>query len=194
MQCVPVYVGTVQENAVLDLVWCYKRRGDSEQDLWRYWLPERCIKQWCDKPTADVASARSVGWGSNEALTLLYLIPWPSALICSNTSFRYILDSHHWLDCPFTADNCVLPLLFLRSVSIMSGCPVINIRSCHQDMKLSWAGPMAYQPHTGFHYSKLLIRLSYYGSFHNITGMDLCGSGYRRMSNLYPVVSVNVLS
>jgi len=25
-----------------------------------------------------VASARSVGWGSNEAVSLLYLIPWPS--------------------------------------------------------------------------------------------------------------------
>jgi hypothetical protein len=30
-----------------------------------------------------VASARSVGSGSNEALTLLYLVPWPSALVYS---------------------------------------------------------------------------------------------------------------
>jgi len=27
-----------------------------------------------------VASARSVGWGSNKAVTLLYLVPWPSSL------------------------------------------------------------------------------------------------------------------
>jgi len=27
-----------------------------------------------------VASARSVGWGSNETLALLYLVPWPSTL------------------------------------------------------------------------------------------------------------------
>jgi hypothetical protein len=30
-----------------------------------------------------VASARSVGMGSNEELTLLYLVSWPSALMCS---------------------------------------------------------------------------------------------------------------
>jgi len=26
-----------------------------------------------------VACARSMGWGSNEAVSLLYLIPWPSS-------------------------------------------------------------------------------------------------------------------
>jgi hypothetical protein len=26
-----------------------------------------------------VASARSVGYGSNEEITLLYLVPWPSS-------------------------------------------------------------------------------------------------------------------
>jgi len=31
--------------AMLVLVWCYKARGDREQDLWRYWLPEGCIKK-----------------------------------------------------------------------------------------------------------------------------------------------------
>ena len=41
-----------------------------------------------------------------------------------------------------TAHNSVLPLLFLKSVSIWSGCPVINIRRCHEDMKLSWIGPI----------------------------------------------------
>jgi hypothetical protein len=25
-----------------------------------------------------IAPARSFGWGSNEAVTLLYLVPWPS--------------------------------------------------------------------------------------------------------------------
>jgi hypothetical protein len=30
-----------------------------------------------------IASARSVGWGSNEAVTLLFIVPWPSALMCS---------------------------------------------------------------------------------------------------------------
>jgi len=53
---------------------------------------------------------------------------------------------------------------------------------------------MASHPHTAFYYSKLLTYLSYYGCFSNISGMDLCGSGYRKMSNLYPVVNVNLLS
>jgi hypothetical protein len=49
-----------------------------------------------------------------------------------------------------------LPLLFLRSLSILSGCSIIHTCSCRQGMKLSWFGPKAYCPHTGFHYSKLL--------------------------------------
>jgi hypothetical protein len=31
---------------VLVLELCYKARGDSKQDLWRYWLFECCIKKW----------------------------------------------------------------------------------------------------------------------------------------------------
>jgi hypothetical protein len=33
--------------------------------------------------------------------------------------------------------NCLLPVLFLRSVSSLSCCPVINIGICLKDMKLS---------------------------------------------------------
>ena len=41
---------------------------------------------------------------------------------------------------------------------------------------------MAYQPHTRFHYSILLSYLSYeYGSFNNISGMDLVESGYKKI-------------
>jgi len=76
----------------------------------------------------------------------------------------------------------VLPLLFLSSLSILSGCPVINIHSCFQYRKLSWVGPMEYRPHSGFHYYKLLIYLCHdYGSFINISGMDLDESGYRQV-------------
>jgi hypothetical protein len=54
---------------------------------------------------------------------------------------------------------------------------------------------MASRPYSGFHYSKHLTFLSYdYGWFSNISGMDLGVSGYRRMSSLYSVVSINVLS
>ena len=85
------------------------------------------------------------------------------------------------------ADSCVLPLVFLSSLSILSGCPIINICSCYQYTKLSWVGPMEYHPYTGFHYSKLLTYLCHdYGSFSNISGMDLDESAYRRVSNFYP--------
>jgi len=44
---------------------------------------------------------------------------------------------------------------------------------CHQDRRL-WIGRMAYHPNTGFHYCKFLSYLLYdYGSFSNISGMDL---------------------
>jgi len=41
------------------------------------------------------ASARSVAWGRNEKLTLLYLIPYLSALMCSVQTQDSDIDSHH---------------------------------------------------------------------------------------------------
>ena len=38
-----------RKSAVLVLVCWYKARCDREQDLWRYWLTEGCIKQWYDQ-------------------------------------------------------------------------------------------------------------------------------------------------
>ena len=101
----------------------------------------------------------------------------------ANTSFRNIIYAPHWSYSPFTQkDNTLLPLLFLRSLSIVSGCHIINIRCCHLDRKL-WIIPMAFHPHTEFRYSKLLTYLSYdYGSFSNIPGMDLGLGGYRKVS------------
>ena len=60
-----------------------------------------------------------------------------------------------------TADNCLLPLLFLRSLSILSCSPIINICICLQDMNLSWIRPMAYHPHTGFHYFKKWLLMTF---------------------------------
>ena len=74
------------------------------------------------------------------------------------------VQKHFWLT-PLTrisidvADSSVLPLLFLRSLSVMSGCHIINVCGGHQDMKLRLIGPMAYHPHTGFYYCKLLTCL-----------------------------------
>jgi len=50
-----------------------------------------------------VAPPISVDWGRNEALTLLYLVPWPIALMCSmqtqhsETFLIYATDQNlHW--------------------------------------------------------------------------------------------------
>jgi len=91
-----------------------------------------------------------------------------------NTSFRYWFTPLTRLSI-HTADNCLPPLLFLRSLSILSCCPIINICICLQDMNLSWIGPM-YNQRTGFHYWKLLTYLPYdCGNFSNISGMGWGG-------------------
>jgi hypothetical protein len=43
-----------------------------------------------------VASARSVGWGSNEAVTLLYLVPWARTVTYRvKTQDCQLYDYHH---------------------------------------------------------------------------------------------------
>jgi hypothetical protein len=92
-------------------------------------------------------------------------------------------DSKHSWFTPLMRFSIQLPLLSLGSVSILSGCPIINIRSCHEDMKLSWIGPMSYHPHPRFHSSKPLTHLSYdYGTFNSISGIDLDVSNYRKIN------------
>jgi hypothetical protein len=148
---------------------------------YRWWFPLQDVwggggmKQWhCFSHT--LATCSSVQYG--------------------NTSFGNILDSHHWLECPFSQQITVPPLLFIRSLSILFGCPIINIHSCHQDMQLLWVGLTAYRPHTGFYSSKLLTCLSYYGIFSNISGMDLGGSIGKCLIciQIRHMVSVNVFS
>ena len=121
---------SARKTEVLVLVWWNKARGEREQELWGYWLPEGCIKQWCDKPSGYGCLCKKCEQGEHEAVTVLYLVPW-------------------------------LPLIFLKSLCILSGCPVINIRSCCQDRRLSWVGTMEYHPHTGFHYSISYLSLSW---------------------------------
>jgi len=163
-----------RKSIVLVLVCCYKARGDREQDLWRYWLPEGCIKKWYDQPQQQV-------WTGGA------MKQWP----CCISYLGQALWHTEWKNkiktlrlSPLTgvhidiADSRVLPVMFHRSLSILSGCPIINIHSCHQYKKLSWLGPMEYHPHIRFHYSKLPNYLSYdYGSFIKISGIDLDESG-----------------
>jgi hypothetical protein len=76
-----------------------------------------------------VASARIVAWGRKEELAFLYLMTYVSALMNSmqaqgsqtfliNTT-NHILHSH--------SRYSLLPLLLLRSVSILSDCCVITV-------------------------------------------------------------------
>jgi hypothetical protein len=66
-----------------------------------------------------IASARSVGWGSNETVTLLCLVPWPIS-----PTYRVKTGDSKQLYTPLaghtihTAANFMLPLLYLRSLSI----------------------------------------------------------------------------
>ena len=145
--------------AVLVLVWCYKPTGDREQELWRYWLPECCIKQRYDKPTGDgwLQEVWAGGAMKQWHCCILYLIQVPICTVCTHK-----VQIHFW-STPLTrvfidvAENSVLPLQFLRSVSILWGCHIIIICVGHQDMKWSRIGPMAYHPHISFFYFRILM-------------------------------------
>jgi len=160
-----------RKTKVLVLVCCYKARGDREQDLWRYWLPEGCIKKWYDGASGygclSKKCLKGEQWSSDLAVSRT--LTKHSYIQCENTRFKRL-----WLSPLPTihidiADSYVLPVMFLRSLSILSSCPIINIHSCHQDRKLSWVGLMEYHPHTGFRNSKHLAYLAcYYVSFMNI--------------------------
>jgi len=68
-----------RKSAVLVLVWHHIARGDREQELWRYWLPAGCNKQWCDR-------ASGCGWSSNKCLKVEQ---WSSDLAVSCTLTKH---------------------------------------------------------------------------------------------------------
>jgi hypothetical protein len=129
-----------------------------------------------------IASARNFGWGSNEAVTWLYLsrnLVKHSDIWSENTSFKTLLFSPLTRISINVADSCLLFLLFLTSLNFLSGCSLFNVCGCHRDLNCeldTW-----HIIHTMFYYSKLLTYLSYdYGICSNISGIDLGGSGYRQ--------------
>ena len=121
-------------------MWYHKARGDREQDLWRYWQPEGCIKLWYDRASGygclSNKCLKGEQWSSDLAVSCT--LTKHCDIQSENTRFKML-----WLS-PLTTiqidvgDSSVLPLLFLRSLSILSGCRVINIHSCFQYRKLSW--------------------------------------------------------
>jgi len=158
----------------------WKRR-----DLWRYWLSKGCIKQWFDKPSnyGCLSKKCELGeqWSSDIAVSLT--LAKLSDIQSENTRFETLWFTPLTSISSDAAYSSLLPLLFLRSLS----SPIINIRSCHQDLKLPWFGLMEYHPCTGFHYSKLQTYLCHdYSSFSNISDINMDGSEYRQVSNFYP--------
>jgi hypothetical protein len=151
-----------------------------------YWPSEGCIMMWYDKPTGDCCLCKKCclgeQWSSDIAVSRT--LAKHSDRQGENTRFQTLWFSPLTRMSSDIADSSLLPLLYRRSLSILSGCPVINVRSCLQDTKLLWIGPMAYHPLTGLHYCKILNYMCHdYGSCSTISGMDLCGSGYRQVFN-----------
>jgi hypothetical protein len=85
-----------------------------------------------------VASATSWSSGYIEAVSLLYLVPWPSTITyrvdTQDSKYNLIPLNTVSID---VADSSLLRLLFFRSLSIVSGCPVLNMCVCHHDVKFS---------------------------------------------------------
>ena len=172
---------TARKTKVLVLVWCNKARGDREQDLWRYRLPEGCIKQRYDKRSGYVCLSKKCElweqWSSDIAVSCA--LTKLSNIQSGNTVFET-----YWLSLLTSissdaADSSLLPLLFVRSLS----SPIINIVvaskiwSCHE------LDCMEYHPHAGFYYSKLVTYLCHdYSRLINISGINLNGSEYRQVS------------
>ena len=96
--CTSLNVHCARKTKVLVLVWCYKAMGEREQDLWRYCLPEGCIKKWYNEASGYGCLSNKCLKGSSEAVTLLYHVPWPSTVtyrVKTQDSKDY--DYHH---CP----------------------------------------------------------------------------------------------
>ena len=172
--------------AVLVLVWCCKSPGDREQSSWRYWPPEGCSKKWYDKRTGYGCLSKKCWLGEqcSSDIAVSCNLAKHSDMQRENTSFETLWFSPLAIVSINATDSSLFHLLFLMSLNILLGCLIINICGCRQDLKLLWTGPMAYNPHTRFYYSKLLTCLSYdYGIISNTSGIDLGGSGYRQVLN-----------
>ena len=127
---------SIRKIKVLVLVWCYKARGDREHDLWRYWVSEGCIKQWCDKPSLYGSVSKKCEqweqWSSDLALscTLAKL----SDIHSENTRFETLCFTPLTSICIDTAVRSLLSLLFLRSLSspIIKIIVASKICNCHE--------------------------------------------------------------
>jgi hypothetical protein len=126
------------KNAVLVLVWCFKSPGHREQSLWRYWQTGGCNKKWYDLPTGCGCLSKKCWLGSNKAVTLLYLVTWPSTLTYRvKTQDSKLYDSHHWPESPLMYQialcfvYCFLDLwTFCEAVLLLTYIVATKIWSC----------------------------------------------------------------
>jgi len=83
------------------------------------------------------ASATSVGWGEqwSSDIAVSRVLSKCSDIHSENTRFETL-----WLS-PMTrissneAGSSLLPLVILKDLSILLGCPIFTVSSCHQDRK-----------------------------------------------------------
>ena len=117
--------------SVLVLVWCCKSTGDKEQCLWRYWPPEGCNKKWYDKPTHYGCFSKKCWLGEqwSSDISVFWNVSKQSNIQSENTRFETLWFSPLTRISIYVVDSSLLCLLFLRSLSILWGCPIINIRS-----------------------------------------------------------------
>jgi len=142
----------VIENKSFESTDCLKADSEGVWQSYGWWLPQQEV--W-------------VGGGMKcWHCQILYL---GQVLWCA--VWKHKFQEYFW-STPLTriyidvAGSCVLPLLFLRSLRIVSGCHIINICGGHQVL-INWIHGVSSTYR--FNHSKLLTYLSYeYGSFSNI--------------------------
>jgi hypothetical protein len=176
-ECTSLNGHCARESAVFVLVLFHQATGDREQYLWMYWHFKAALSSGLtvSRWWLLLQEVWAGGGMKNWHCCISYLVQVHWCAVCKH-KFPILIHTTDQLSI-HTADNCLLPLLFLRSLSILSCSPIINICNCLQDMNLCWIGPMAYHAHTGFHYSKLCTYLPYdCGKLSNISGMGLGGS------------------
>jgi len=90
-----------RKSTMFVLVWCYKPTCDTEQDLWKYWLPEGWFSSGSTSLCVMVASARSM---AGEEWIIDIAVSGTLAKCCdvqyADTRFRNISDQYHWPGSP----------------------------------------------------------------------------------------------
>ena len=87
---------SARKTKVLVLVCCCKARGDREQDLRSINCLKAALSSGVTSLQVVIASARSVSRGSNQAVTLLYLVSSPSSVTYRvKTQDSKRIDYHH---------------------------------------------------------------------------------------------------